>query len=186
MSKTLQTIQKLAKIGKILSTIVYVCCIVGTVGCAIGIISFALIPGNYVIGNVTIHGLIESSAETSVGTIYASMGVGLVLCLAEVIVSGYAKKYFKNELEAGTPFTREGAKELTRLGIYAIVAPIVAVIIASIIYAVISACMGNVADVDFDGGGSVGLGIGFIIMGLICRYGAELYEDAPSEEDDLQ
>ena len=36
---TLKTIQTLSKIGRILSKIVYICCVVGFCGCIIGIVS---------------------------------------------------------------------------------------------------------------------------------------------------
>ena len=39
---TLKTIQTLSKIGKILSKIVYICCVVGFCGCIVGIISLGL------------------------------------------------------------------------------------------------------------------------------------------------
>ena len=44
MSKTLGTIQKLAKLGKVLSTIVFVFCLVGAIGCAVGLISLQMMP----------------------------------------------------------------------------------------------------------------------------------------------
>lgn len=39
MMKTLDVIQTLSKIGKALSTIVHICCVIGAVGCAIGMVS---------------------------------------------------------------------------------------------------------------------------------------------------
>lgn len=35
--KSLQVIQKLAKVGKVLSIIVFICCLVGTCGCAVSL-----------------------------------------------------------------------------------------------------------------------------------------------------
>ena len=43
-SKTLQTIQTLCKVGRILSKIAFIICIVGAALCVAGIISLALIP----------------------------------------------------------------------------------------------------------------------------------------------
>ena len=52
--KTLNTLQTLSKIGKILSTVVFVICIVGGCLCVAGIVSLLVIPEGFKIGDVTI------------------------------------------------------------------------------------------------------------------------------------
>ena len=39
---TLKTIQTLSKIGKIISKIIFICCVVGFCGCIVGIVSLAI------------------------------------------------------------------------------------------------------------------------------------------------
>ena len=68
---TLKTIQTLAKIGKVFSKIIFVCCIVGIVSLALGAETFKL-------GGVTIHSMIENEAGMRLPTLYASMAVGLL------------------------------------------------------------------------------------------------------------
>lgn len=177
-NKTLKTIQVFSNIGKILSKIIFICCIVGAVGCALGIASLAVGETDVLrLGGVTIHGLIERSAETSIGTMYTYMTVGLILCIGEIFLAKIAGDYFKHELAAGTPFTFDGAKEMFRLGICAICIPIGTMIIADIAYTTMNHYFTDVADLHIDDYASAGLGIAFILVSFICKYGAELQKD---------
>lgn len=176
-TKSLATIQKLANLGKILSKIVMIFSIIGVVGCILGIVCMALLDFDTIkIGDLTIHGLIEEKAGTSTGTIYTSMAVGMILCMGEVVLCKYAKRYFINELDAGTPFTFEGARELKKLGILNIWLPIATIIVADITYNIMNECMKDVADMNIDDYSSIGIGIAFLVLSLICKYGAELQE----------
>ena len=172
--KSLETIQKLAKIAKIFCRIIFVFCIVGASCCAAGIISLAVIPESFKIGGVTVQSMIAEYGKVGIGTCYTTMAVCIVLCAGEAVLCKIAERYFKNELDAGTPFTHEGSKELLRLGIFTIVIPIVTNIIAAILHAVMKLVFENVADMDISGYVSVGIGVMFIITSLLCRYGAEL------------
>lgn len=173
--KTLKTIQTLSKVGKILCTIIFIFSLIGAIGCAVGIITLAVIPDGFKLGGVTIHGLIEKSADVNLGTGYAAMGMGIVLCAGEAVLCKIAKRYFVNELEAGTPFTFEGAKELIRLGILTICIPLGTTILAALVYGIVNVIyLGDIGDVNLNNFGSVALGVTFIIVGLLCRHGAEI------------
>ena len=50
----------------------------------------------------------------------------------------------------------------------------VSCIVASIVYGILSAILKNVGKFDVEFGGSIGLGIMFIVMSIFIRYGAEL------------
>lgn len=68
----------------------------------------------------------------------------LIVCAGQAVLAKFAETYFKNKLQAGTPFTlgrREGAAAL---------------------------------DLSFDNGASIVLGVMFLPGSLLCRYGAEL------------
>lgn len=175
--KTLKTIQTLSKIGKIISKIIFIFCLIGGIGCIVGIIGLALIPDGLRIGGVTIHSMIEKNAEISMGTCYAAMAVGVVLCAGEAVLCKLAEKYFKNELAAGTPFTFDGAKELMRLGICTICIPIGTAVISGIVYGIMSSIFSGVEDYNISNITSVGLGVMFIVMSLFCRYGAEITQN---------
>ena len=182
--KTLKTIQTLSKIGKILSKIIFIFSLIGGIGCAVGILTLALIPEGIKFDGMTIHALIETKAEASMGTMYAAMAVSMVLCAGEAVLSKIAETYFRNELAAGTPFTLAGAKELFRLGICTICIPLGTQLLASVIGAILALALGDVSSLSIDSysSGSFGMGISFLIMSLFCRHGAELTENGKENQ----
>lgn len=173
MDKTLQTIQTVAKIGKILSTIAYVFCIIGLVGCGVGLIVFGTGMATIQLGEINLGQLIADTAGMTDSAVTARLSVEMIVTAGELIVAYQAKEYFKRELAAGTPFTLEGASKLMRLGIVSIVAPLVAAVIAAIVYAVMQATVGNLPEWEPNSALNVGMGATFIVASLLCRYGAE-------------
>lgn len=182
MNSTLNTIQTLSKIGRVFSKIIYICCIVGTVSCIIGMASLAAgLDGALKWHGVTIHGIIESSADMSVGNLYAAMATGLIFCIAEGIIAKFAEVYFKHELSDGTPFTLAGSKELLRLGILTIALPLGGTVLAAIIHGVMEHAMAGVTDVTRGDLSSVSLGVMFLVLSVVLRYGAELGASSAEE-----
>lgn len=173
MMKTLQTIQTLSMIGKVLSKMISIACIVGMAGCAVGVVAVSLGGEVLKFGGMTLHGILEAEGSISIGTVWAAIAVGAILCLGEFFLSRMACRYFENELAAGTPFTVDGAKELLHLGISAIWMPLVTIILAQVARGVIAQCMEKVAPFDLSGYGSVALGVALLVASLLCRYGAE-------------
>lgn len=171
--KTLNTIQKLSKVGKIFSKIIYICCIVGICGCAVGVVAMFAGAEAVKIGGLTLHDVLETEAGVSVGTVWTAIVVGLILCVGELFVSLKACRYFENELKAGTPFTLDGAKEMLNLGISVIWIPIVSTIVAQIAQGIFATFMEEVEKLSLDNSGSLALGVMFIIASLLCKYGAE-------------
>lgn len=76
---TLKILQKLYRLGRILSKIAYVCAIVAACLCAAGIASFALGAGTLRLGGVTIRGLVRADTSLSEGALYAAMTAGLIV-----------------------------------------------------------------------------------------------------------
>lgn len=183
--KTLKALQVLAKIGKILSTITFIFCVVGGALCLVGILGLALIPEGFSIGSVSIKGIVEKHADITVATCYATMAAAVVCCAGEAVLAKFAERYFRNELKAGTPFTIDGAKELMRLGILAIAIPILTMIVASVIFTVIKfVAQESVQEIKFGDSLSIGLGIAMIIGSLLCRHGAEVSQGNPPVQDE--
>lgn len=67
----------------------------------------------------------------------------------------------------------ERSKELTQLGIITIGVSIVTEIVAAIVYEIMSYILVSTGSLEISNWGSVGIGIAFIIVSLICRYGAK-------------
>lgn len=172
--KTLKAIQVLSKIGKIISTVIFILCIVGFCGCLLGIIGLAAGFAILKFGGITLHNIIEVKANMSMGTLYTILSVSMLYCAGEAVLCKFSEHYFRRELNDGTPFNLDGAKELMRLGILAICIPIGTQILAAIVHAVMAIVMQDVAELDFNMIGSVTIGIGMIVTSLICRHGAEL------------
>ena len=175
--KTLKTIQMLAKIGRVLSKIVFIFCIIGFCGCIIGITSVAAGGHVFLLFGTSLDELLVNEAGITVGTLYASMAVGLILCAGEAVLAAFAECYFKREIVAGTPLTNAGANEMMRLGILAIAIPLGTQMIAEIVHVIFKKAMEGVEPMKLDAYGSVGVGIMFILAALICRYGAQRTSD---------
>ena len=79
--KSLQTIQTLSKLGKVLSKINYIFCMIGAIGCAVGLASLPFADqGIFKIGGVSIHGLIVNNAGIDLTSLYPAMTGAMILC----------------------------------------------------------------------------------------------------------
>ena len=185
-TKTLDTIQKLSKIGKVLSKIVFVVSVIGFFCYAAGIVGLTFGNGSLdKIGSAALRRFISSNNGYNIKSIVASFYGLLVVYAGAAVLSKFAEDYFKNELEAGTPFTFDGAKELKKLGILTIAVPLCSAALGSIVTEIAKAFLGigeNAGvDIQIENETSIALGIVFIIISLICRYGAELAQNSGSD-----
>lgn len=180
--KTLKTIQTLNKVAKILCKVVFICCIVGFCGSIVGLISLALGAPTIKIGGVTLESIIQKDADMSMGTLYTTVTVGMILCAGEAVLAKFAELYFVRELADGTPFNLDGAKQLFTLGILTVCIPLGTLFIAQITQAIMAKALTDVQPLSLDGFGSVMLGVGFMVASLICRYGAE--QEALKEKEE--
>ena len=181
--KSLHTIQKLSKIGKVLSKIAFICSVIGFCGAVAGIISMSLGNGGVIkLGGVTLHKLISEEYGYNIKSITATLSGWLIVCAGEAVLAKFAEAYFKNELKAETPFTRAGASELLRLGILTLAVPTGCAVVGSIVRGIVAGFMKveETAAMDklFDNSASIALGVMFLLGSLLCRYGAELRENA--------
>lgn len=178
MSNTLDTVQKFFKAGKIVTTIGFVCSIAGAAGCIIGAI---VLKAAGIDSEIT--EMVMSTDGMNFETAFASCIAGLIVCAGAIAASYFGRKYFKNELEAGTPFTFEGAQEIRRLGIITIAVPLGAEILSSIVYEIMAAVMNGVGESQVAGDASVVLGIVLIGLSFVFKYGAELREGKTDEQN---
>lgn len=153
--------------------------VIGFFGCIAGLISLNFGNGSLIkIGGVTIHGLIDTSMGYNIKIICAALSGWLIVCAGEAVLAKFAEIYFKNELKAETPFTFDGAKEQLRLGILTLAIPTGCAVVSEIVTGIVGSFMhvskDIAADLYFDNESSIVLGIMFIVMSVLCRYGAEL------------
>ena len=172
--ESLKTIQKLSKLGKILSKIVYVFCLVGLILCIVGGLGLIFIPETFEIANIKIHGLIDSNFNFSKEIIYAALIIGIIELACEMYISKQSQKYFEYELEEGTPFTEEGANKIKRLGLIVIFIPLVASFISALGFEIAKQAMNFTGKLDINFDISLTLGIAFLILSAIFKYGSSL------------
>ncbi len=177
--KSLHTIQTLSKIGKKLSKIAWILSVIGFCGCIAGLLSLNFGNGRLIkLGGVTLHGLISVEAGYSIKSITAALSGWMIVCAGEAVLAKFAEVFFQNELNAETPFTLSGAKELLRLGILTLAIPTGCAVVGSIVQGVVAGFLNApkaaVMDLSFDHEASIALGIMMILGSLLCRYGAEL------------
>lgn len=171
---SLQTIQKTFRVFQILAKTAMILSFVWAGMAALGVLCSAVwYHGGTVVGasrellyNLTgTGGLSEMTGVLLADTVFA---------LTDGILLAFALRYFKAEQADGTPFTKQGAEQVKRLGIRTIVLPLVAIILAAILYAIFDPAQ-NV-NRDWSNLASVIMGIVLILASLVFRYGAELEE----------
>lgn len=176
---TLDMIQTLSRIGKILSRIAFIFAVITFCGCTVGIVGIAFGSDSYIkLGGVSLHSFIANSGKYDSGSIIAALSGISVIAAGEAVTAKFAEAFFKNELAAGTPFTLDGARELCRLGILSIAVSIgcsvFAAVTSEIAASVTNATESAAFDIRFGVGGNIALGVMFIVTSLLCRYGAQI------------
>ena len=156
MKETLKTIQILSQLGKILSQVSMILSFIG----------FGLCVGGMTLGNgvlklneITIHGLTDGNVDQ---IMYIAL---IVTCLGQAILSCFARHYFTKELRDGTPFDFEGAKEMFKLGILTICISLGTQIVCVFLKQ------------ESLGLNYIHLGITFIILSILFKYGAYIKEN---------
>lgn len=180
--KSLKTIQTLSKIGRVLSKIAFILSFIGFGGCAVGLLSLGFGSENvFKIGGVTLHGLIDNAWGYDLRSLAAALFGWMIVCAGEAVVAKFAEIYFRNEGKAGTPFTLAGANELLRLGILTLAISTGCAVVGSAVEEIFAGFMNvetiGATDLYFNNGGNIGLGIMFLVISLLCRYGAELIQN---------
>lgn len=180
-SKTLRTLQTVHKIAKVLCTLVIIFSAIGAVGSLLGIFGFLFLPDSVTFGEITLHSFILNEAGATDGTVICTLAATVIVCLGEGFLAKIGKSYFSSELDAGTPFTLDGARALRSYGIKAIVIPLLTDMAASILYSVIAFAYEDVAEYTSTFGIPLTLGIMLLVASLLCKYGAELRGDTSDE-----
>lgn len=172
-STTLEILQTVARVGKTLCRILFPLSVVGFCLCIAAIVSFATMGNEaLVIGDIGIYGLIRQPEDMTVGTLYATLASGAVLCAGIAVLTKFIAHYLRGMLADGTPFTLRGARALLRAGILMIVVPIASGALIGLVTVLLRHSFGTVAPMDI-GDSAWGFGIMMIILSLVCRLGAE-------------
>ena len=169
MSKSLQVIQTIMKVAKILATVVFVFCIVGGAGCLLGLVAT-------VAGQEMISPFLAEYGDISIPQIYFACISGVVACVGECVLAKFAMLYFEHELKAGTPFTFAGAKEILRLGILLMAIPVASSIVLGTTEGIMEMITGEMMELGWENSFSVTTGALFLVASFVFKHGAELAE----------
>ena len=184
MSENLKTIQKISKVFKIISTVIFVLAIIATV---ILILSLSIM---LYLKDVSIEGIslttLLADEGLSVNDAIFAMIFSIISCIGTIVISIFAKRYFANELKAGTPFTHDGAKELRRLGIIFIAIPLGIALVSGIALGIGRQFIPELSDLQYSMKLDITIGVIFIIASVIFNYGAELEKKRGYSDDYLQ
>lgn len=181
--KSLKTLQTLSKVGKVLSSIVFVLSIIA--GCIVALaFVFSLTLKNVIVENEqTFEELIQIELNMTMPSIYLTLICSFLACVVEAISCKMAQKYFKYELSVGTPFTQEGAKKMLYLGIWLLVLPLAYGFVCGIIAAIYIALNGNITFSGLSYSAFSGVGVAFIVVSFILKYGADISADKVAKID---
>lgn len=173
--KKLSTVQKISKVLKILSQIIFICAIIGCATCLIA----SFVVGFYGKDPNFIRAFTEAGVEFNYNVTLCSCICATVACAFEIALYVYVVRFYKHELEIGTPFNLQTVKEMRRLGILHLVLPISAAVVMAIIIACfrINMEMQNVADIT--------MGIVYLIVSYVLEYGAEVQRQKAEIENKL-
>lgn len=173
--KSLKIIQTLAKIGKIVSKVLFICCIVGFCGCIVGLIALLIGADKVRLDGKNLNAiLIEHADGTTLNTLYDIIVVGIILSAGEAVLCKFTEKYFDKQLAIGTPFDLEFSRSTLKTAILIICIPLVSILLASISHAIFKECLDGVKSMNLADCSSVGLGVGFIVLSLVYKYGADV------------
>lgn len=172
--KSLETIQKISKFGKIVSKIIFTLCFVALIIFFVAGLCVVTLPANIEITKDNLPFLETNNIKFSKNGVYDTLIVASIGVIAEMYIAKKAEKYFEFELQEGTPFTEESANKIRKLGIIIIVAPIIASLISFIIHIVIAKLFGDVGEIELNYDISLTMGLFFLFLSAVFRYGAHL------------
>ena len=172
MSKSLSILQTIAKVVRIVCKVVFILCIVGGVGCLVGLAAL-LIFGS---ASALVTAFSDWTTVNVVLTGCFGCLTGVFGCAGGAVLSRMGERYFEHELAAGTPFTKDGAKELFRLGIASLIVSLSVSVLTAIVCGIFMIFTPAVSDADVSMSWSLGTGLTLLLLSVIFRYGAELRE----------
>lgn len=171
--KSLNNVQKISKVLMILSKIVFVCAIVGCALCTISIPIIAVYFNNPEIMRL----LATYDVQIGYNQAVCSCVCGAIECGFVIALYVFVVKFYNLELKIGTPFNNIVATKMRKLGWLHIILPIASMIVV----AIVSVCF-KVDATDMISGGNLTLGIVYLIVSFVLKYGAEINQANESIE----
>ncbi len=171
--KSLNIIQTIAKIAKIVCQILVVLYIIAIAASAIGLAVTFFSEATFEIGELVFDDFLHVDGDFTLREIRVLLAELIVVGTAELVTVFLIKRYLNHELAACTPFTFEGANELLWLGIKTLSIFVGAMAICGILCMIV---FGNaeLAGIEMDGLSIGKHGVEMLLLSVIFRYGAEV------------
>lgn len=171
--ESLETVNAVHKLLGIISRIIFVCSILLMVICFVGMVCVPTVfDSSMTIDGEAVKLVVERESGETTGTIIANLIKGMLCGLFSTIIAGAVCKYCKLVKEAETPFDDKAAGKLFSCGIVYFVFWCLVNIVISVTEVAVEALMHEAVDVDKLGVPL--LGVVFIFVSYILRYGIEL------------
>lgn len=175
--KSLKIIQTVTQIAKGICGLIAVLYIISIALAGIGLAETFFLEGGEIaqFGELTVNGILsydENYSKTQSGVILSCY---IVVGIAELLALLLIKRYLVHELDAGTPFTFDGAKELFWVGVKLSVLLVVAM---GVSFAIYSTVLGQITMEGVESGRlfSIDSAVWMIFLSVVFRYGAEVRE----------
>lgn len=171
--ESLETINAVHKLLGIISRIIFICSILLMVICFVGMVCVPTVfDSSMTIDGEAVKLVVERESGETTGTIIANLIKGMLCGLFSTIIAGAVCKYCKLVKEAETPFDDKAASKLFSCGIVYFVFWCLVNIAISVTEVAVEALMHEVVEVDKLGVPL--LGVVFIFVSYVLRYGIEL------------
>lgn len=170
--KSIEKVQKGAKVLSVLSKIAYYVSMVAGCLCLVG----AIIIG--VCGNdpwIT-RQLADSGVEYNTKLALCECICSVVVCAASVWLYHYIVKFYDKELKIGTPYNRDVTKDMKIVGLLHVIMSLS----VSVVVAIIELCFRVNTYIEF---GGFWIGVVYLIFAYVLEAGIEKMEDVPAENN---
>ena len=166
---------------KILCIIAFACCIVGAVGCVLGMSLLAAVKDFPVGEGKTVTDLIAEQGLT-LNSAYVAMAVGIITCATSGFLSYYIFNHCKEVLKEGTPFTRPLLKKLRRVAVVSIIVNLGSSVLCGMAIGIAKAIDKTIGRIDYHGFYSIGGALFLLVLSLFIEYVVEKEEQTKQIE----
>ena len=170
--KSIEKVQKGAKVLSILSKIAYYGSMVAGCLCLVGAIIVGICGNDPWIARQ----LADSGVEYNTKLALCECVCSVVVCAASVWLYYYIVKFYDKELKIGTPYNRDVTKDMKIVGLLHIIMSLS----VSVIVAIIELCFRVNTDIEL---GGFWIGIVYLVFAYVLEAGIEKMEGAPVENN---
>lgn len=181
-SKTQKIVIVIFKVLRVIAKILFILSIIGAAAMLLSLLTIGSVSEILVNEFNLAFSQLGADIEITVGFVYLCLIIAGLACVCAAVIAKFSEIYLKNVINVGSPFTRDGAAELLRLGIINVAFPIAYSIIVFFATAAIGASQ------DLPSGISVNVdisnGIALILLSFIFKYAADLIEEKNEEHNE--